>query len=400
MCPNLAIRKNMSINHYLINLMNKIQSTLDRNNIEESYAVILNLYDWKSAFDMQCPILGLKSFIRNGVRPYLLPVLRNFLQNRRLKVKWHNKMSSERPLNGGGPQGGTLGIWEYLSLTNNNLDFVKVDERFKFVDDASALEMINLLSIGLASYNIKQHVPSNIPTHNQIIQNNHLKSQKYLETLNNWSNQQKMELNIDKTKAMIFNFSKDKQFTVSLEINNKQISIVDNVKLLGTHITTDLKWELNTQQIVKRANARMEILRKIRDFKPKLEDMKTIYISYIRSILEQSCQVWNFNLTNENIDDLERVQKNAFRIILGQSYSNYESALNILNLEDLQARRNYLCKKFAIKCTQNEKTKNMFKLNAKINRNLKYREKYQVEFARTARYKQSAIPQMQRLLNT
>ena len=348
---------------------------------------------------MQCPKLELESFIENGVRPFLLPVLRNFLQNRKMKVKWHNTMSSERPLNGGGPQGGTLGIWEYLSLTNNNLDFVEEDKRFKFVDDASAIEIINLLSIGLASYNIKQHVPSNIPTHNQIIQNEHLKSQKYVETLNNWSKQQKMELNIGKTKAMIFNFSKDKQFTVSLKIDNKQISIVDEVKLLGTHITSDLKWESNTHNIVKRANARMEILRKIKEFKPKMDDMKTIYISYVRSILEQSCQVWNFSLTEENINDLERVQKNAFQIILGERYSTYESALNMLNLDDLQTRRNYLSKKFAIKCTEHQKTKNMFKLNTTINKNLKNRGKYQVEFARTERYKKSAIPQMQRLLN-
>ena len=144
-------QKKLSINHYLVKLVDKIQSSLDKNNIDESYAVILNLYDWKSAFDIQCPKLGLQSFVRNGVRPSLLPVLRNFLQDRKMKVKWHNKVSSEKPLNGGSPQVGTLGILEYLSITNNNLDFVHEDQRFKFLDDALALEILNLLSIGLAS---------------------------------------------------------------------------------------------------------------------------------------------------------------------------------------------------------------------------------------------------------
>ena len=128
--------------------------------------------------------------------------------------------------------------------------------------------------------------------------------------------------------------------------------------------------------------------------------MKIIYISYIRSILEQSCQVWNFSLTEENEKDLERVQKNAFQIILGGKYTTYESALNILNLNDLKARRDYLCKKFAIKCTENKNTKNMFELNDAIDKNLKSREKYKIEFARTERYRRSTIPQMQRLLNT
>ena len=94
-------------------------------------------------------------------------------------------MSSLRNLNGGGPQGGTLGIWEYLSLTNNNLDFVDAESRFKFVDDASTLEILNLLSIGLATYNVKSHIPNNIPSHNQIIPQEHLESQKHLEKLNN-----------------------------------------------------------------------------------------------------------------------------------------------------------------------------------------------------------------------
>ena len=58
-----------------------------------------------------------------------------------------------------------------------------------------------------------------------------------------------------------------------------------------------------------------------------VEDKKIIYILYIRSVLEQSCVVWNSSLTVENIQDLERVQKAAAKIIIGKQYTNYESAL-------------------------------------------------------------------------
>ena len=117
-----------------------------------------------------------------------------------MKVKWHGKFSSVRPLNGGGPQGTTFGIWEYLSQSNGNLDFVDEDKKFKFVDDASTLEIINLLSIGLATYNSKQHIPSNIPDNNLFIPNEHLESQKYLEKLNQWTERQQMEINVEKPK--------------------------------------------------------------------------------------------------------------------------------------------------------------------------------------------------------
>ena len=46
-------QKGTSINHYLINLIDKSLITLDKNKHDESYALILNLYDWKKAFDMQ-----------------------------------------------------------------------------------------------------------------------------------------------------------------------------------------------------------------------------------------------------------------------------------------------------------------------------------------------------------
>ena len=72
----------------------------------------------------------------------------------------------------------------------------------------------------------------------------------------------------------------------------------------------------NTEFIVKKANARMRILHKISEFNPPVEDMLTIYMSYIRSIVEQSCTVWHSRLTQENIEDLERIQKSALRIIM------------------------------------------------------------------------------------
>ena len=167
---------------------------------------------------------------------------------------------------------------------------------------------------------------------------------------------------------------------------------------MGTTITSDLKWDENVSDLVKRANARMILLRNISQFKPKLEDMRTIYIAYIRSILEQSCPVWHFSLTQENSMDIERVQKNALKIILGQKYENYESSLEKLNLENLHSRRENLCLRFAKKCAANDKTKVMFPEKVSL-KNTKNQNRYEVNFARTARYYKSAIPEMQRLLN-
>jgi hypothetical protein len=37
-------------------------------------------------------------------------------------------------------------------------------EKFKFIDNLSVVEVINLISIGLASYNCRNHVPSDVAT--------------------------------------------------------------------------------------------------------------------------------------------------------------------------------------------------------------------------------------------
>ena len=121
-------------------------------------------------------------------------------------VKWHGARSSTRNLNGGGPQGGNFGILEYLSQTNNNFDFIEEDLRYKYFDDASILEIVNLLSIGIANHNPKPHVPSHIPSHNQFIPAEFLESQQYLETISQWTDDNQMELNTIKKHSNDFQF--------------------------------------------------------------------------------------------------------------------------------------------------------------------------------------------------
>ena len=111
-----------------------------------------------------------------------------------MKVKWHSHISKERDLNGGGPQGSLFGIWEYLSQSNDNAQCLDPEDRFKFVDDLSFIEIIYLLNVGIASYNVHAHVPSDVPSHNQIIPKQNLKTQGYLEKINDWTKKAKYEI--------------------------------------------------------------------------------------------------------------------------------------------------------------------------------------------------------------
>ena len=208
-----------------------------------------------------------------------------------------------------------------------------------------------------------------------------------------------MLINNKKTKAVIFNFTDNYQFTTRLQLNNETVEVIDSTRLLGTIIQNDLKWNQNTKNLVKKANARMELLRRVAGFGTSQEDLKLIYILFIRSLLEQSAVVWHSNLTEEDSSDLERVQKCAMKVIFQEKYKSYEDSLNKLDILKLSDRREQLCLSFALKCVKHPKLQDIFPLNNKTDMKTRYPEKYKVQFAHTDRLKSSAVIYMQNLLN-
>ena len=268
------------------------------------------------------------------------------------------------------------------------------------MDDLSILEVVNLLTIGISSYNIKQHVASDIPISNGFIVNDNLKTQSYINSICNWTSEQKMKLNFKKSNIMIFNPSKNYNFTTRIKMDGHILPVINKTKLLGTVITDDLKWNSNTDLLIKRANQRMQLLRKCTEFTNSIDDRKLIYIAYIRSILEQSSVLWGSSISEENKTDLERVQKNSCRIILGNNYVDYEQALKDIGLETLEERRRLLALRFGKNCKLNEKTKTLFPLRNKIHKfKTRKEERFQIFKIKTKRLQVSTVPYLQKLLN-
>ena len=390
-------QKNVSIQHYLIKLLHRILEGVDRNSQREAFCVIMSMVDWAQAFDRQSHKLGVESFIENGVRPALIPVLISFFENRKMKVKWKGFTSSSRNLNGGGPQGGTLGIEEYLSQSNGNSNFLTEEEKFKFIDDLSMLEIINLVSVGISSYNFKAHVASDIGVDNSYLPAVNIKTPGYIKSIEEWTNQKQMKLNSEKTKYMVINMTNNYQINTRLHMEENVLTQVSETRLLGVILRDDLSFKSNTDFITKKAYKRMSILHKLCQFNVPTEDLVNIYILYIRSVLEQSATVWHSSITKGEQRDIERVQKCALRIILKGQYDSYENALQMCKVDSLKSRRTQLCLNFARKCIKHEKMLEMFPLNSSdcITRN---KDKYRVTFAYTGRLANSAIPYMQRLL--
>ena len=189
----------------------------------------------------------------------------SYYEDREMYVTWHGHTSEKKKMPGSGAMGATLGILEFLSQTNENSKNVPMCDRYKYFDDLTTLEIINLITVCLSSYNLKNQIPSDLPSHGQFIESRNLLSQKYLQDINTWSEDHQMVLNQSKTKAMIFNFTRKHQFHTRLTIKDEQIEIVDKIKLLGTIITNDLSWDQNCNEIISKVNKRMQLLQKCKE---------------------------------------------------------------------------------------------------------------------------------------
>ena len=53
----------MGVQHYLINMLDRILVALDNNSKGEVKAVIATYVDWKQALPKLCPMLGIDAFI-------------------------------------------------------------------------------------------------------------------------------------------------------------------------------------------------------------------------------------------------------------------------------------------------------------------------------------------------
>ena len=151
--------------------------------------------------------------------------------------------------------------------------------------------------------------------------------------------------------------------------------------------------------MVKRANKKLWCLRRLKELGATTKDLIDVYTKQIRNIVEFALQVWHPNLTQDDKNKIERIQKSAFSIILGQNYRSYNSALNILKMDTLFTRRQKLSKKFAQKSLKHPKFTKWFKSKVKSFPTRKIPTKFSEVMGRTDRFRKSPISFLTNILN-
>ena len=204
-----------------------------------------------------------------GCPGWLLKIVIAFLTDRQMVVRYKGKKSSVKSLPGGGPQGTLLGLFLFLVLINdtgfkgqeNNVGEHATRKRnvkavnqihLKYVDDLSLAETINLSEkLEFAPDRVQPdtfhartgHVlpPESSAVYNQLTQT----------SIYAYENQ--MKINDKKTKLMVFNPCTSLDFMPEFKLGDNQLEVVDEMRLLGLILRTDMSWKSNTEHIVSKA---------------------------------------------------------------------------------------------------------------------------------------------------
>ena len=208
----------------------------------------------------------------------------------------------------------------------------------------------------------------------------------------------KMKLNLAKTKLMLFNPCRSKDFMPEIAIDKTRLDLVEQTKLLGVVLTSNLSWEENTQYISERCNGKIWMIKRLKNLGANQDDLLDVFFKQIRSLAEFSAPVWNSSLTGDQVASIERIQKTVLHIILGEEYKSYNSALKVMGLEKLSNIRRKICSKFAKKSQKHDKFSKWFKPNHRMVKRIK-QNKFCPVICKTLRFEKCPLSYLTKLLN-
>ena len=362
--------KGVSTSHYLVSLVHFLFQGAERS--RNIGTVVLT--DFSKAFDLVDHTLLIGKIIDMGVRRSIVPWICDFLRNRQQCVKYNSVLSDYTTLQGGVPQGTKFGPIGFQILINEAAQDAG-SQCWKYVDDLTFAENF---SGGCAS-----------------------SLQDDLDQFSEWASDSHLKLNPSKCQAMQIAFSNPLPPHRDLRIGTEPLSYVTEAKVLGLWLQNNLKWNVQMDAMLKKANSRLFMLRTLKRFGFSTQELGVVYSGYVRPILEYADVVWHSGISAKQSKELEAIQKRACRTILGRHYLSYSDALQICKFDTLSDRREEHCLRFAEGLTKSIRTSSLIPPTRKEchGRSLRNSSNLSQFRTRTNRFRNSPLPFFVDLLN-
>ena len=302
-----GFRQKHSTIHALLNFVDKVAHAID------SHSHLIGIFlDFSKAFDTINHDILLSKLSHYGIRGKALEWFGSYLHNRKQYVSLNNHNSCLMDIKCGVPQGSILGPLLFIIYINDFCNSSNLLSFVLFADDSNLF----------FSHKNPNTLVRTINTE--------------LKKVTQWIRANKLSLNLQKTKYMIFSNTIE-NLNSDIILDNTPLENVSHIKFLGITVDNKLSWKPHIEALCKTISRNIGIIHRLKSHIPE-SSLITLYSSLISSYLNYGILAWG-NAQSTLLNRLLLLQKKALRIICNVSPRSHANPLfskyKILKIHDL-----------------------------------------------------------------
>jgi hypothetical protein len=159
-----------------------------------------------------------------------------------------------------------------------------------------------------------------------------------IEHVNNWCQSNFLDLNVTKTKEMIWDYRRKKAVFEPVMVDDKSVEIVDTYKYLGCTLDNKLKFNHHVNNQVKKANKRLYFIRILNKLQVDCDIITHFYNTAISPVLTYSIVAF-FNILSDKLaNELDRPRRICKKIIRSEPKITIVNNIDVHNYVNLSQK--------------------------------------------------------------